>query len=250
MTAAAAAVSPPDLLAVPPQDWAAYTDEEHDVWATLYRRRMAALETTASGVYLRGAQAIGLNPDRVPDLADVNRRLEPRTGWAAVPVGGFLPAPAFFASLAARRFPTTTTVRPRAQLDYLEAPDIFHDVFGHVPLHADPDFAAFLQRFGAAAARASRPEDVELMTRLFWFTVEFGLVREGGEVRVYGSGLVSSHADAAHALGPACERRPFSLDAVAAQGFHVDRIQQVLFVVDDFAELFAAVEEAARRVAP
>jgi phenylalanine-4-hydroxylase len=166
-----------------------------------------------------------------------------------VPVGGFLPAPEFFAALARRRFPTTVTVRPRAQLDYLEQPDIFHDVFGHVPLHADARFADFLQRFGQAAARAHRAEDVELMTRLFWFTVEFGLVREGGAVKVYGSGLVSSHADAANALGPLCERRPFSLDAVAGQSFAVDRIQDVLFVVDDFGQLFDAVEEAAARVA-
>lgn len=247
--AASSAASVHPLLAVPAQDWAAYSAEQHDVWATLYARRMAALAGTASAVYLRGAAAIGLRPDQVPDLADVNRRLEPLTGWAAVPVGGFLPAPDFFAALAARRFPTTVTIRPRAQLDYLEAPDIFHDVFGHVPLHADVRFAAFLQRFGEVAARARRAADVERMTRLFWFTVEFGLVREGGAVKVYGSGLVSSHADAANALGATCERRPFSLDAVAAQPFATDRIQDVLFVVDDFGQLFAAVDEAAGWVA-
>jgi phenylalanine-4-hydroxylase len=242
--AAAAPPVPPDVA----QDWGAYTDEQHAVWALLYERRMAALRETASGVFLRGAAAIGLRPDRVPDLAEVNARLAPRTGWAAVPVGGFMPARDFFASLAARRFPTTVTVRPRAQLDYLPEPDIFHDVFGHVPLHADPVFADFLQRFGALASTAETEAQVAGMARLFWFTVEFGLVREGGRVRVYGSGLVSSHGDAANALGPACDRRPFALDAVLAQPFATDRIQDVLFVVDDFEQLFAAVRDVGPRL--
>lgn len=250
-SAAPPAPSPASVAPVPSaprQDWAAYTAEEHAVWALLYARRLATLEHTASQVFLDGAAAIGLRPDRVPDLADVNARLAPMTGWAAVPTGGFLPAAAFFASLAARRFPTTVTVRPRAQLDYLPEPDIFHDVFGHVPLHADPVFAALLQRVGALAAAAETAEQTAAMARLFWFTVEFGLVRERGAVRVYGSGLISSHADAAHALGPACDRRPFTLDAVLAQPFAIDRLQDVLFVLDDFGQLHEAVERAGGRL--
>ena len=231
------------------QHWDAYTAEDHDVWATLYRRRMATLEHTGSQVFLQGMRAIGLGPDRVPDLSEVNLRLAPRTGWRAVPVSGFIPAADFFQSLAERRFPTTVIVRSMAQLDYLPEPDIFHDVFGHVPLHADPTFAAFLQRFGQLAASARTPEATEAMARLFWFTVEFGLVQELGETRVYGSGLISSAGDAANALGPACDRRPFSLDAVLAQPFEIDRLQDVLFVVSDFAQLFAALDEAAERLA-
>jgi phenylalanine-4-hydroxylase len=230
------------------QHWDAYTSEEHDVWSILYRRRMGELERTGSQVFLDGARAIGLRPDRVPDLEDVNRRLAPRTGWSAVPVGGFIPARAFFACLAERRFPTTVIVRPREQLDYLPEPDIFHDVFGHVPLHADGVFADFLQEFGRLGARAEREEDVTAMARLFWFTVEFGLVREGGEVKVYGSGLISSAGDAANALGPDCDRRPFSLDEVLAQPFEIDRFQDVLFVVESFDQLFEAVGEAGRRL--
>ncbi len=230
------------------QRWAAYTDENHLAWATLYRRRMATLRETGSRRFLDGMATIGLADDRVPRLEDVNRRLAPRTGWSAVPVAGFIPAQQFFACLAARRFPTTVIVRPRAQLDYLPEPDIFHDVFGHVPLHADPVFADFLQRFGELAAAAETDEQTELMARLFWFTVEFGLVREGGRVRVYGSGLISSHGDAANALGPWCERRPFSLDGVFAQPYEIDRLQDVLFVVESFDQLFAAVEEARERL--
>jgi phenylalanine-4-hydroxylase len=240
---------PADLPTVP-QRWDAYSAEQHAVWALLYERRMAALQETGSGVFLRGAEAIGLHPDRVPDLDDVNARLAARTGWSALAVAGFIPAGQFFACLAARRFPTTVTVRPRAQLDYLPEPDIFHDVFGHVPLHADPVFADFLQRFGALAAAARTEEETERMARLFWYTVEFGLVREGGRVKVYGSGLISSHGDAANALGPSCDRRPFSLDAVFAQPFAIDRFQDVLFVVDSFDQLFEAVDEAHSRLAP
>jgi phenylalanine-4-hydroxylase len=231
------------------QDWAAYSDENHLAWSMLYERRMATLRATGSRVFLDGAVAIGLGATRVPDLAEVNGRLTPKTGWRAVPVSGFLPAREFFACLAERRFPTTVSVRPLQQLDYLPEPDIFHDVFGHVPLHADPVFADFLHLFGTAAARATREEDVEAMARLFWFTVEFGLVREAGEVKVYGSGLISSHGDAANALGARCDRRPFTLDAVLAQPFEIDRLQDVLFVVEDFAQLFAAVDEARARLA-
>ena len=230
------------------QNWDLYTPEDHAVWSLLYARRMGELRRTGSRVFLKGADAIGLRPDSVPDLEDVNRRLAALTGWAAVPVVGFIPARRFFECLAERRFPTTVSMRPRKQLDYLPEPDIFHDVFGHVPLHADPVFADFLQGFGEVAARARSEEDVVRMARLFWFTVEFGLLREDGEVKVYGSGLISSHGDAANALGPACDRRPFSLDAVMEQHVEIDRFQDVLFVVESFDQLFEAVEQAKRLI--
>ena len=230
------------------QQWEKYTLEDHAVWGLLFERRMRELERTGSRVFLDGAAAIGLNPVTVPRLSEVNKRLGSRTGWNAVPVSGFLPAQQFFECLSKRRFPTTVAVRPRSQLDYLPEPDIFHDVFGHVPLHSDPHFGDFLQRFGAVAAAARSEEETLQMARLFWFTVEFGLVREDGELKVYGSGLISSAGDAANALSPACERRPFSLDAVLAQPVEIDRLQDVLFVVEDFAQLFDAVEEASRRI--
>lgn len=139
-------------------------------------------------------------------------------------------------------------MRPRSHLDYLPEPDIFHDVFGHVPLHAHPIFADFLQRFGRAASAAGTDEQVEAMARLFWFTVEFGLIREANQVKVYGSGLISSHGDAANALGPDCDRRPFTLDAVLAQPFAIDRFQEVLFTIESFEQLFAAVAAAEQRL--
>jgi phenylalanine-4-hydroxylase len=227
------------------QDTAAYTDENHAAWAALYQRRIQQLQFDGSRLFLDGADTIGLRPDRVPDLSSVNRILAQRTGWRAQPVRGFIPADQFFNCLAHRIFPTTVTIRPMSQLDYLPEPDIFHDVFGHVPLHADPVFADFLQRFGELAARARTPEDTLRMARLFWFTVEFGLVRENGRIRIYGSGLISSAADAANALGDRCDRRPFSLEAVMAQPFEIDRMQDVLFVIDSFQDLFDAVDRAA-----
>lgn len=230
------------------QRWEEYTDTQHDVWATLYSRRMETLESTGSEVFLNGARTIGLNERQIPKLADVNAKLGPRTGWAAVPVGGFIEASGFFGALAAKRFPTTVTIRPPDSLNYIPEPDIFHDVFGHVPLHADPVFADFLQQFGAAASLAVGPDDIQRMARLFWFTVEFGLIQEKGEVKVYGSGLISSAADAANALGGKCDIRPFSLDAVFNQSFDIDHVQDVLFVVDSFDQLFEAVDRAAEIV--
>ena len=229
------------------QNYDRYDADDHDVWRILYQRRMATLVDTGSTAFLNGMESIGLSPERVPDLADVNARLGARTGWAAVGVGGFIPAAQFFRCLAQRRFPTTLKVRPREQLDYLPEPDIFHDVFGHVPLHADPVFADFLQRFGALAASAGTEEQIAAMARLFWFTVEFGLIREAGKTKIYGSGLISSHADAANALGPNCERRSFDVDAVMSQPFEIDRLQNVLFVVASFDQLFEAVAEVQRR---
>ena len=228
------------------QHWDAYTQADHDVWRMLYAKRMAELETTASRVFLDGAEIIGLSETMIPELANVNRRLGVRTGWNAVPVGGFLPAPEFFASLAARRFPTTVTIRSRENIDYVPEPDIFHDVFGHVPLHSDPAFADFLQRFGKAASLARTEEEVRVMARIFWFTVEFGLIEEDGRTKIYGSGLISSAGDAANALGPKCDRRPFSIEAVSAQPFEIDRLQDVLFVAESFDQLFEGVESVIR----
>jgi phenylalanine-4-hydroxylase len=229
------------------QNYSRYSTEDHEVWRLLYERRMSTLRETGSVVFLEGMERIGLAPNRVPDLREVNRLLGASTGWNAVGVRGFIPAADFFGSLAQRRFPTTLSVRPRAQIDYLPEPDIFHDVFGHVPLHSHPVFADFLQRFGKLAAGAQSEQETTEMARLFWFTVEFGLIRERGDVRIYGSGLISSHGDAANALGSRCERRPFELDSVLSQPFEIDHLQNVLYVIDSFDQLFDAVNEIERR---
>src|ERR1700675_1759647 len=164
------------MLATPflvEQDWSAYTPEQHELWAELVRRRMPQLRESACSAYLEGFELIGLREDLLPDLAAVSARLEPRTGWRSTPVSGFLPADAFFEMLAARMFPTTTWLRSRASMEYTPAPDIFHDVFGHVPMHAHPVFGDFLQNYGKICARLTDHEELERMGRLFCFTVEF-----------------------------------------------------------------------------
>lgn len=246
-TSASAAENLRELPAFIEQCYADYDVESHAVWRTLYDRRMNSLRKTGSAVFLRGIDNIGLDSLHVPRLSDVNSLLSSRTGWSAMGVSGFIPAKQFFRCLSRRRFPTTLKVRPRSQLDYLPEPDIFHDVFGHVPLHADPVFADFLQRFGELAAAAESEAETEAMARLFWFTVEFGLISENDSIKVYGSGLISSHGDAANALGPKCRRRKFSLDAVINQPFEIDHFQDVLFVVDSFDQLFDAVEKMKTR---
>ena len=177
------------------QDYSAYTAEQHSVWAELVGRVLPELEKHAAREYLEGFEIIGLQRDHLPNLAAITRRLGPRTGWSSTPVSGFLPAPAFFEMLANRLFPTTTWLRSRESLEYTPEPDIFHDVFGHVPMHAHKVFGDFLEHYGRVCAAISDQEILEKLGRLFWYTVEFGLIRQDGEIKVYGSGLISSHGE-------------------------------------------------------
>lgn len=231
------------VLPLTEQVWSSYTMEDHDTWRILYRRRMSELVETASRVFTDGCRRIGLAEDRIPRLDRVNEALGDLTGWQAVPVTGFVPARTFFEALATRQFPTTVTIRSRQNLEYVPEPDIFHDVFGHVPLHANGRFADFLCEFGKLASGAADEAALTRMTRLFWFTVEFGLVREEGAVKVYGSGLISSAADAANAFGPGCERKPFDPEAVFRQDFEIDHLQPVLFVIESYDQLLEAIAD-------
>lgn len=236
------------------QDWSAYTPEQHAVWAELVRRRMPQLEEHACAEYLDGFHRIGLREDSIPNLAEVNKRLGPRTGWNATPVSGFLPPDAFFEMLAARQFPTTTWLRKRESLEYTPEPDIFHDVFGHVPMHAHPVFADFLQQYGRVCARLVGDKDkLERMGRLFWFTVEFGVIRQKGTIKLYGSGLISSHGESTHVINRASQGRPeirdFDLDAVLNQEFIVSEMQKVLYAVESFDQIYEAAKEAEERLA-
>jgi phenylalanine-4-hydroxylase len=227
------------------QDWSAYTPEQHAVWRELVGRRMPQLRAHACAEYLDGFEQIGLRADRLPDLKSVSGRLAPRTGWSSTPVSGFLPADAFFEMLAARKFPTTTWLRSRESMDYTPEPDIFHDVFGHVPMHAHPVFADFLEHYGkVCAAVIDRPDALERLGRLFWFTVEFGLIRQRGEIKVYGSGLISSHGECTRVLAGGCEVRDFDLEAVLNQPMQTSEMQPVLYAVESFEEIYEAAKAA------
>lgn len=230
------------------QDYAAYTDEQHSVWAELVARALPELEKHAAREYLEGLEIIGLEKDRLPSLMAISARLQPRTGWNAAPVSGFMPAMAFFEMLAARRFPTTTWLRSRDALEYTPEPDIFHDVFGHIPMHAHAVFADFLEHYGRVCAAISDAALLEKLGRLFWYTVEFGVIRQGSEFKVYGSGLISSHGECLNVMSGHCALHDFSLDEVMHTPVKVDELHKLLFAIDSFEQIYEAMHEAEQRV--
>ena len=230
------------------QDCNAYTAEQHAIWRDLVERRMPQLEQHACAEYLDGFAQIGLQADQLPKLANVSARLRPRTGWSSTPVSGFLPADAFFEMLAARKFPTTTWIRSRDSMEYTPEPDIFHDVFGHVPMHAHPVFGAFLQHYGEVCAGLKDPEALERMGRLFWFTVEFGVMHQDGQVKVYGSGLISSHGECTHVVHGGAEIREFRLDDVLETKVDTGHMQPVLYAIESFEQIYEATREAEARL--
>jgi phenylalanine-4-hydroxylase len=229
------------------QDYAAYTEEQHQTWAELVDHLLPEIEKHAAREYLNGFEIIGLERDRLPNLASITERLAPRTGWSSTPVSGFLPAPAFFEMLGTRRFPTTIWLRSRESLEYTPEPDIFHDVFGHVPMHAHPVFASFLEHYGRVCASISDANILEKLGRIFWYTVEFGLIREQGKNKVYGSGLISSRSECRNVVDGHCAVREFVLDEVLNTPVKVDELHKLLFVVSSFDQIYESMHEAEKR---
>jgi phenylalanine-4-hydroxylase len=231
------------------QDYAAYTEEQHSVWTELVSRRMPQLARHAAEEYLEGFAIVGLRTHQLPNLEEISQRLYPRTGWSTTPVSGFMPGPAFFEMLASRQFPTTTWLRKRDSLEYTPEPDIFHDVFGHVPMHAHPVFADFLANYGQLCAGIQNEAVLERIGRFFWYTVEFGLIRQRGRVKVYGSGLISSNGECTNVLEGHCEVRDFSLAAVLDTPVHVDQMHTVLFAIESFDQIYEALQRVSEKVA-
>lgn len=243
------------------QPYELYSAENHDTWRRLFARMQERWEMYANPRFLDGVSTLSFDASRVPRLEDVNQFMAPRTGFRAKAVSGFVPAFNFFDCLSRREFPTTITIRDGASLDYLPEPDIFHDIAGHVPMHTDPAFAATLVRFGECAHQAAqlvsgvadRAERIRRLTsmqnalqRFFWFTVEFGLMRGGArdEVKVYGSGLLSSYGEIVHSVtSPTVQRYPIQLEWVVNQHFEIDRYQPLLFIVESFEHLFDLIGE-------
>jgi phenylalanine-4-hydroxylase len=239
-----------------------YSEENHEAWQRLCQRIRPRWERYATDQFLRGVEALALPPDRIPRLAEVNRVLLPLTGFQARAVSGYVPSFLFFDCLRRREFPTTITIRPSDRLDYLPEPDIFHDVAGHVPMHTDRAFADTLVRFGDCAHTAVemvaqiRDEKEQIrrltsilraMSRFFWFTVEFGLIRGRGGVRAYGSGLMSSYGELEHAVeSQEVGRYPIQMEWVINQGAEIDHYQPILFIVDSFDHLFELVDRLER----
>ncbi|HEX2249733.1 MAG TPA: phenylalanine 4-monooxygenase [Gemmatimonadales bacterium] len=244
------------------QPYELYSEANHEAWRRLFARMEERWRRYANARFLQGIDNLCLDPERVPRLDDVNRFLSPLTGFKAKAVSGYIPSFLFFNSLRNREFPTTITIRDGATLDYLPEPDIFHDIAGHVPMHTDPAFADTLVRFGDCAHTAAeivagiRDEKEKIrrvtnifkaLARFFWFTIEFGLMRGDGGLKVYGSGLLSSFGEIAHSIdSPEVQRYPIQLEWVINQYFEIDHYQPLLFIVDSFEHLFDLVGELER----
>lgn len=247
-----------------------YGDDEHAIWAELYARQTRAIADVACPEFLHGLELLQLPQDRVPQLDEVSRVLRRETGWAVEPVAALIPFSEFFALLAERKFPAATFVRRREELDYLQEPDIFHEIFGHTPLLTNPAFAEFTQTYGRLGLAASK-EDRVFLARLYWFTVEFGLVaashpehgnphaKDGASspaptLKIYGGGILSSIGETAYALGPVPQRRRFDVVEALRTPYRIDIMQPLYYVLDSLDELqrlarsdlMASVAEARR----
>jgi phenylalanine-4-hydroxylase len=223
-----------------PQRLDRYTAEDQAVWRLLVERQSALARTHACQEFLQGLRTLGIG-DTIPDFDTVNARLEPLTGWRIVGVPGLIPDAAFYDHLAHRRFPVTVWIRTRAELDYLVEPDLFHDFFGHVPLLSNPVFANYMQLYGQRAMEAGAK--IDLLARLYWYTVEFGLIRTPAGLKIYGAGILSSAAEVKHAIeGQGVQRLPFEATSVMRRPYQIDKLQDTYFVLDDFRQLFEAAQ--------
>jgi phenylalanine-4-hydroxylase len=250
----AAAAAAPSADWTIDQGWERYTREEHAVWRTLYARQSQLLPGRACDAYLDGLRDLPIGSDAIPDFRRLTDVLMQRTGWQVVAVPGLVPDAVFFGHLAQRRFPAGNFVRKADQLDYLEEPDVFHDVFGHLPMLMHPEMADYLQAYGEGGLRAQQLGVLPNLARVYWYTVEFGLVMQADGLRIYGSGIVSSFTESVFALdNPSPQRIRFELPRVMRTRYRIDDFQETYFVLSSLDELlqlaridFAPVYEAVR----
>ncbi|HRD46766.1 MAG TPA: phenylalanine 4-monooxygenase [Caulobacter sp.] len=223
------------------QAWDSYTASEHAVWDTLYERQAALLPGRACDEFLRGLDALNLHRGGIPDFRKINEDLKRLTGWTVVAVPGLVPDDVFFEHLANRRFVSGQFIRKPDQLDYLQEPDIFHDVFGHVPMLTDPVFADYMQAYGEGGRRAMGRGQLHNLARLYWYTVEFGLLETAKGLRIYGAGIVSSRTESIFALDdPSPNRIGFDLERLMRTPYRIDDFQQVYFVIPSLQALLDA----------
>ncbi len=221
-----------------PQDYAAYTAADHDTYRRLYERQRALLPGLASQAFIDALHSLGAS-DRIPRFEAVNERLYKATGWELVGVPGLIPEVPFFTLLANRKFPVTDWIRKPEEFEYIVEPDIFHDLFGHVPLLFNPVFADYVQRYGQGGLKAQGLGSCEMLSRLYWYTIEFGLIREAGQLRAYGAGILSSSGELAYSVqSPEPQRIPLQLERTMRTRYKIDTYQQTYFVIDSFERLF------------
>ncbi len=228
-----------------PQDWAAYTPDEHAMWDRLFHRQSGLLPGRATPAFLEGLDVLRLSKPGVPDFEELSERLGERTGWRVVAVPGLVPDEVFFRHLANRTFVAGRFIRMPDQIDYLQEPDVFHDVFGHVPLLANPVFADYMQAYGEGGLKSLRHNAMHRLARLYWYTVEFGLIRDGEDLKLYGAGIVSSFAESQFALESASPNRiGFDIARTLRTKYRIDDFQQTYVVIDSFEDLLAKTLEA------
>ena len=226
-----------------PQAWDAYTSEAHRTWVTLYDRQLEGLPGRACDAFLHGLEALDLRGQGIPDFVRISERLQALTGWSVVAVPGLVPDAVFFDHLANRRFPAGNFIRKPQELDYLQEPDVFHDVFGHVPMLTDPVFADYMAAYGRGGARALQLGRLHNLARLYWYTVEFGLMQSSEGLRVYGAGIVSSRAESVFSLEDGSPNRiVFDLERVMRTPYRIDDFQQVYFVIPSLDELLEVTQ--------
>ena len=221
------------------QAWERYSAEDHAIWRVLFERQCETLKGHICREYLDGLEALGIGAEAIPNFDRMNARLRQITGWEVVAVPGLIPSRPFFQMLASRKFPAGTFIRSREQLDYLEEPDIFHDVFGHVPLLTNAAYADYMNEYGRIGLEAMERKAVKFLARLNWYTIEFGLIRKPEGIRIYGAGIVSSFGEAKYVVGdPSSNQLTFNLERVLRTGYYIDDFQAAYFVIDRFEDLF------------
>jgi phenylalanine-4-hydroxylase len=226
------------------QDYSKYTDEDRLVWKTLFDRQMKNLETMASRHFIDALQEVEFRPDKIPDFKELDKLLGSKTGWAMEVVPNIIPQKDFFQTLDLKHFPATTWLRRMDQLDYLEEPDMFHDVFGHVPLLSNKAYTGFFKGMAELALKhLDSPLAIELLGRIYWFTIEFGLMNENGQKKVYGAGIISSAGETLYSLSDKPAHLPFDVRSVMQSTFRTDVFQEKYFVVDSFEALYESLSE-------
>lgn len=236
---------------VVPQRWSEYSETDHGIWAELVSRQSSILPGRACDAFMSGLARLSFSEDRIPDFeADVNPVLEALSGWNVVGVEGLIPEKAFFTHLSEKRFPVTRWIRTPEQAGYLPEPDLFHDLYGHVPMLTDPRFGDFVQAYGKGGLRALSLDKgiarqaIRMLTRLYWYTVEFGLIRENGGLRIYGGGVLSSSGESAYAVESGEPHRiPFNLTRAMRTAYPVDTYQETYFVIDSVGDLMRATDQ-------
>jgi phenylalanine-4-hydroxylase len=221
-----------------PQNWGNYTEADHDTYRRLYERQAALLPGLACDAFIEALPSLGIK-DRIPRFEEINERLKPATGWEIVAVPGLIPERPFFDLLANRRFPVTDWIRKPDEFEYIVEPDVFHDLFGHVPLLFNPVFADYVQRYGAGGLKAHDLGAGELLSRLYWYTIEFGLIQQPDGLRAYGAGILSSSGELRHSVNsPAPQRIALDLVRCMRTRYKIDDYQATYFVINSFQQLF------------